>query len=74
MLSPDGVDDEATVQDRIDELLRDGRSFVNADDSMNDSRERSPAADGPNDDIAIEIHSPQHLSISLDCPSSPAAE
>ncbi|MGG6495764.1 UNVERIFIED_CONTAM: hypothetical protein NY603_22865, partial [Bacteroidetes bacterium 56_B9] len=30
VMSPDADDDE-TVQDRIDELLRDGRSFVDAD-------------------------------------------
>ena len=54
IMSPDGLDDEATVQDRIDELLRDGRSFVNADDPGPNNSTSTPTNDGPNDDIAIE--------------------
>ena len=54
LMSPDGVDDDTTVQDRIDALLRDGRSFVNADDPVSQDVEDSPANDGANDDIAIE--------------------
>lgn len=55
-LSPE-VDDEQTIQDRIDELLRDGRSFVTADEPMADREQAGGSKDhgGPNDDIAIEF-------------------
>ena len=54
LMSPDGVDDDATVQDRIEQLLKDGPSFVNADDPVVEHVETSPATEGGNEDIAIE--------------------
>ena len=54
LMSPDGVDDDATVQDRIEQLLRDGRSFVNAEDPVVEHVENTPASDSPNEDIAVE--------------------
>ena len=54
LMSPDGVDDETTVQDRIDELLKDGKAFVNADDAVAENPENTPISGAPNDDIAIE--------------------
>lgn len=55
ILSPDGLDDEATIQDRIEELLRDGRSFVNADDPNSDDAHRTPTNDGPTEEISVEF-------------------
>lgn len=52
--SPD-ADDEATVQDRIEELLRDGRDYVSADEPPNETWETSNGRDGPNDDISVEF-------------------
>ncbi|KAF2212943.1 hypothetical protein CERZMDRAFT_111373 [Cercospora zeae-maydis SCOH1-5] len=52
VMSPD-ADDEETVQDRIDELLRDGRSFVDADEA--DKLDRWTTNGGPADDIAMEF-------------------
>ncbi|SMY21168.1 unnamed protein product [Zymoseptoria tritici ST99CH_1A5] len=49
-VSPD-ADDDATIQDRIDQILRDGRSFVNADEPANETWD----AEGPKDDIAVEF-------------------
>ena len=54
LMSPDGVDDDATVQDRIEQLLKDGRAYVNAEDPVVDEVETSPATEGVNEDIAIE--------------------
>lgn len=52
--SPD-ADDEATVQDRIEELLRDGRNYVSVDEPSNETWETGKADDGPNDDISIDF-------------------
>ncbi|KAJ9627762.1 Protein SABRE [Taxawa tesnikishii (nom. ined.)] len=56
-LSP-GREDETTIQDRIEQLLQDGRSFVNADDpdpgDYRSTRNRSVATDAE-DDIAFEF-------------------
>ncbi|KAK5719576.1 Protein SABRE [Elasticomyces elasticus] len=50
-LSP-GVDDDATVEDRIEQLLADGRAFVEADEP----RAESPShIDGPTEHIAQEF-------------------
>lgn len=54
MMSPDGVDDDATVQDRIDQLLRDGRSYVEVEDAESDHVEKPSTSEGPRDGIAIE--------------------
>ncbi|USW53327.1 Putative FMP27, SW domain, FMP27, GFWDK domain, FMP27, WPPW domain-containing protein [Septoria linicola] len=53
-MSPEADDDE-TVQDRIDELLRDGRSFVDADEPDNLERWETGGNGGPTDDIAVEF-------------------
>ncbi|KAF2486097.1 mitochondrial protein from FMP27-domain-containing protein [Neohortaea acidophila] len=55
MWSPDAVDDETTIQDRIDELLKDGRSFVTADDPPIHDAEKTTTNDGPKDDIAVDF-------------------
>lgn len=52
-MSPD-VDDEATIQDRIEQLLKDGRDFVNADEPFADDLESKATPDGPADDVAME--------------------
>ncbi|CAK3978921.1 related to FMP27 Found in Mitochondrial Proteome [Lecanosticta acicola] len=52
-ISPE-ADDEATVQDRIDQLLRDGRNFVNADEPFAEKWENGQSND-PRDDIAVEF-------------------
>ncbi|KAK0935211.1 Protein SABRE [Friedmanniomyces endolithicus] len=49
-----GVDDEATVQERIEQLLADGRAFVNADEPTG-SREGPRRTEGPTDHIAHEF-------------------
>ena len=54
VMSPDGLDDETTVQDRIDELLKDGRAFVDADDAEVQKSDSTPPSGEANDDIAIE--------------------
>ncbi|GIZ37205.1 hypothetical protein CKM354_000066100 [Cercospora kikuchii] len=54
VMSPDADDDE-TVQDRIDELLRDGRSFVDADEADKLDRWTTNGTGGPMDDIAMEF-------------------
>jgi hypothetical protein len=54
LMSPDGVDDDATIQDRIEQLLKHGPSFVDADDPVVERVETSPATEGTNEDIAIE--------------------
>ncbi|KAK3048827.1 Protein SABRE [Extremus antarcticus] len=56
-MSPDSIDDDATIQDRIDQLLKDGRHFVNAEDQVDgDDVENVPDSGGagPTDDIAVE--------------------
>lgn len=51
-----GEEDEATVQDRIDQLLRDGRSFVAVDDKDDESAEDSKSlGDTAGEDIAVEF-------------------
>ncbi|WPG99868.1 Hypothetical protein R9X50_00268800 [Acrodontium crateriforme] len=54
-LSPD-ADDEATVQERIEQLLQDGRNFINADESgaAHDDDEK-PHTTAQNDEIAVEF-------------------
>ncbi|OQO14392.1 hypothetical protein B0A48_01268 [Cryoendolithus antarcticus] len=52
--SPDG-DDEQTIQDRIDELLKDGRNFVDADEPDTESESRQEKTEGPSDEIATEF-------------------
>ncbi|KAK3679983.1 Protein SABRE [Recurvomyces mirabilis] len=53
-LSP-GVDDEQTVEDRIEQILKDGRNFVNADEPMVEQEfTKNVRGDGPNDNIAQE--------------------
>ena len=53
-LSPDGLLDDESVQERIDELLRDGREFVNADDPTAHQGQNSSENGGPRDDTALE--------------------
>ena len=54
-LSPD-VDDEETIQDRIEQILRDGRNFVNADEPVAERQESRKGGDaGPSDEIAQEF-------------------
>ncbi|OTA31101.1 hypothetical protein BTJ68_09952 [Hortaea werneckii EXF-2000] len=53
-MSP-GVDDDQTVQDRIEQLLKDGRSWVSSDEPFAE-RERSHASEHrPTEDIAKEF-------------------
>ncbi|KAK4631990.1 UPF0648 protein [Fulvia fulva] len=52
-MSPN-VDDEATVQGRIDQLLRDGRNFVNADEPFAEKWD-SGQSGGGHDDISVEF-------------------
>ena len=52
--SPD-VDDDVTVQDRIEELLRDGRNFVNADDPSTEQEQQKASTNGPTDEISHEF-------------------
>lgn len=52
--SPD-VDDDVTVQDRIEQLLRDGRDYVNADDPANEQEQQKAGTNGPTDDISHEF-------------------
>ncbi|GAB7357945.1 hypothetical protein MBLNU230_g0112t1 [Neophaeotheca triangularis] len=53
------LDDDATVQDRIEQLLKDGRNFVDADDgpdlAQQQAQEEKPSASEPSDDIAVEF-------------------
>lgn len=51
--SPD-ADDEATVQDRIEQLLRDGKDIVNADEPEADRQDSKKEGTGPSDEIATE--------------------
>ncbi|KAK3069622.1 Protein SABRE [Teratosphaeriaceae sp. CCFEE 6253] len=53
-MSP-GVDDDATVQDRIEQLLRDGRNFVNADEPTLERQESRAGTNGPADRVAQEF-------------------
>ncbi|KAK3721537.1 Protein SABRE [Vermiconidia calcicola] len=55
LASPDSIDDEATIQDRIDQLLQDGRAYVDAEDSPSRNAQDTPVNEGPSDDIAIEF-------------------
>ena len=52
--SPD-VDDDVTVQDRIEQLLRDGRDYVNADDPNTDEDKDKAGGNGPTDEISHEF-------------------
>jgi len=52
--SPD-VDDETTIQDRIEQLLKDGRNFVNAEEPYAEHLNSNDQGDGPQDDIAVEF-------------------
>jgi len=52
--SPD-VDDEQMVQDRIEQLLKDGRNFVNAEEPLAEKWETNKAGEGPTDEIAVEF-------------------
>lgn len=49
------ADDDITVQDRIEELLRDGREYVSADDPDNEQEEQKPGTSGPTDEISHEF-------------------
>ncbi|EME47503.1 hypothetical protein DOTSEDRAFT_69445 [Dothistroma septosporum NZE10] len=51
-MSPD-VDDDATLQDRIEQLLRDGRNFVNADEPFAEKWDSGQS--GGHDDISVEF-------------------
>ena len=53
-LSPDTYDDEV-IQDRIDQLLQDGRTFVDADEPVPSGSNAKNSAEGPGDDIATEF-------------------
>jgi hypothetical protein len=53
-MSPE-ADDEMTIQDRIDELLRDGRSFVNADEATRDSTDSVETPEEPAEDVSVEF-------------------
>jgi hypothetical protein len=53
-MSPE-ADDDMTIQDRIDELLRDGRSFVNADEPSRNSTDSSATPEEPGEDISLEF-------------------
>ncbi|KAF2161019.1 hypothetical protein M409DRAFT_59540 [Zasmidium cellare ATCC 36951] len=53
-ISPD-IDDDAAVQDRIDQILRDGRNFVDADEPLAERWDTGKSSDGPNDDISMEF-------------------
>ncbi|KAK5136930.1 hypothetical protein LTR08_001437 [Meristemomyces frigidus] len=50
--SSPGVDDEQTVQDRIDELLKDGRNFVKAEEPLT---EREQSTTSENGELAQEF-------------------
>nr|POF14129.1 upf0648 protein [Quercus suber] len=54
MQSPD-VEDDQTVQDRIEQLLKDGRDFVTADEPFAQRTDSGTKQDGPCDDVAIEF-------------------
>lgn len=54
-LSP-GKDDDVTIQDRIEELLRDGKSFVDADDlDEQPKRSKSHVSDMKEENLATEF-------------------
>ncbi|KAF2718880.1 hypothetical protein K431DRAFT_252307, partial [Polychaeton citri CBS 116435] len=53
VVSPD-TDDEQTIQDRIEQILRDGRDFVKADEPNIDHDTAESVAEGPSDDLAVE--------------------
>ncbi|KAK5119039.1 hypothetical protein LTR62_000250 [Meristemomyces frigidus] len=54
-LSP-GVDDDQTVQDRIEQILQDGRNFVNADEPMLPQESgKTGKSERPSDKIAQEF-------------------
>ncbi|KAF7193606.1 hypothetical protein HII31_05070 [Pseudocercospora fuligena] len=48
------ADDEETIQDRIDQLLRDGRHYVDAEEPLNETWDSGPGNSG-HDDIAMEF-------------------
>lgn len=52
--SPD-VDDDVTIQDRIEELLRDGRDYVNANDPSEEQDQEKSGNSGPTDEISHEF-------------------
>lgn len=49
------ADDEISIQDRIDELLRDGKTFVDADESLESESIANNASGGPNDEISVDF-------------------
>jgi hypothetical protein len=53
-VSPD-IDDDETVQDRIDQILRDGKQFVNAEEPNNLEKWNTGTDGGVNDDISKEF-------------------
>ena len=55
VFSPD-VDDDETIQDRIEELLKDGRDYVSADEPTTPKDEATKlTAEGPSDELAVEF-------------------
>ncbi|TKA23209.1 hypothetical protein B0A50_07602 [Salinomyces thailandicus] len=50
-----GVDDEQTVQDRIEQLLKDGRSWVNADEPVAEREQSHGSENRLTEDIAQEF-------------------
>ena len=50
-----GVDDEQTVQDRIDELLNDGRNFVNADEPDTERQKSAISEHKHTEDVGQEF-------------------
>ncbi|KXL44849.1 hypothetical protein M433DRAFT_154812 [Acidomyces richmondensis BFW] len=53
-LSPD-VDDDETVQERIEQLLKDGRDFVNADEPQPERQSDGAGANAYHEDISQEF-------------------
>lgn len=53
-MSP-GVDDEQTVQDRIEQLLKDGRDFVSAEEPFAERQESNTSERGQTEEIAQEF-------------------
>ncbi|TKA49829.1 hypothetical protein B0A49_13507, partial [Cryomyces minteri] len=66
-LSPE-QEDEVSIQDRIDELLKDGKKFVDANDSEASEGNKNSTANDISDDIAYDFTAQNTYSVRLIAP------
>ena len=65
---PDDEDDHLTVQDRIDQIINDGKRFVDADDSSSGEEQQRPKTSDIGEDISDEFTAQKSYHVRLIAP------